>query len=645
MRTLRDLGDLQGKRVLLRVDFNVPLDERGQVADDSRIRAALPTIAELRNRGAALVLVSHLGRPKDREPELSMRAAANRLAELTGADVTLAPGVIGGEVEAFAANLSAGDVLVLENVRYEPGETRNDPELAAGLARLADVYVDDAFGVAHRAHASTEGVARLLDERAAGLLLEREMTVLTELLEDPARPLVAVLGGAKVSDKIAVIERFLHIADTILIGGAMCFPFLAARVTRSATRCATPRTSSSPGTRSPPPTRAPRSSCPSTWCRRPLRRGSAAADDRRSRRARGVDGPRHRSADGGRVPEVIEAAGTVFWNGPMGAFELAPFAAGTRAVAEAVAQAPGTTVVGGGDSAAALAQFGLGERGNPPVDRRRRGARADRGQQLPGVEALNERLGTGRIPLIAGNWKMNKTVCEAEGSSQALLPRMSAVQGWTWRSARRTPRSEPMVDSARGSRVQVYAQNMHQRRQGAFTGEVSAPMLLEVGVQGVILGHSERRELFGETDRALQLKVPAALAAGLVPILCVGETEEEREAGDTERKLRHQVQEDLARVDTERLGDVVIAYEPIWAIGTGQVATPEQAQDAIAFIRALVGDRDREQSERVRVLYGGSVKPASCPVLLALPDVDGALVGGASLDPDSFAAIVDAAAA
>ena len=181
---------------------------------------------------------------------------------------------------------------------------------------------------------------------------------------------------------------------------------------------------------------------------------------------------------------------------------------------------------------------------------------------------------------------------------------------------------------------------MHYADDGAFTGEVSPPMLGEVGVHGVVLGHSERRADFGESDRALQLKVPAALAAGLVPILCVGETEEERERGDTERKLRHQVQEDLAKVETERLGDVIIAYEPIWAIGTGRVATPEQAQEAIAFIRALVGDRSREQAERTRVLYGGSVKPENAAELLALPDVDGALVGGASLDAESFASIV-----
>jgi triosephosphate isomerase len=202
---------------------------------------------------------------------------------------------------------------------------------------------------------------------------------------------------------------------------------------------------------------------------------------------------------------------------------------------------------------------------------------------------------------------------------------------------------EAMVNSTRGSRVEVYAQNMHFAAEGAYTGEVSAPMLTELDVHGVVLGHSERREYFNETDKALALKVPAAFAAGLKPILCVGETEDERAAGDTERKLRHQVQEGLEKLTVDQLGDVVIAYEPIWAIGTGLVATPEQAQDAVAFVRALVADRDKDQAERTRILYGGSVKPDNAAELLALPDVDGALVGGASLDPESFAGIVAAA--
>jgi triosephosphate isomerase (TIM) len=248
-----------------------------------------------------------------------------------------------------------------------------------------------------------------------------------------------------------------------------------------------------------------------------------------------------------------------------------------------------------------------------------------------------------RTPLIAGNWKMNKTVAEAEAFIASLLPRVSTADGVDVGVCVPFTDLQAVVDSTRGSRVEVYAQNMHQAPSGAFTGEVAAPMLVELDVHGVVLGHSERRQLFAETDRALAEKVPAALDAGLKPILCVGETEEEREAGDTERKLRHQVQEGLEKVATERLGEVVIAYEPIWAIGTGLVATPEQAQEAIAFVRALVADRDREQAERARILYGGSVKPDNAVELLALPDVDGALVGGASLEVDDFVAIVEAA--
>jgi phosphoglycerate kinase len=389
VRTLADLGELDGKRVLVRVDFNVPL-ENGEVADDTRIRAALPTISYLRDRGARVVLVSHLGRPKGREPELSLRPAADRLAELTGADVTLAPAVIGDDVRAFAENLVPGDVLMLENVRYEPGETKNDPHLAAELASLADVYVNDAFGAAHRAHASTEGVARLVPDHAAGMLLEQEVESLRSLLEDPERPLVAVLGGAKVSDKIAVIERFLEVADTILIGGAMCFPFFSAQGHRVGSSLCAPedvevarRLLAEAG-----------SARASLELPRDLVIADRFAAEAAARAIDGVDvpdgmmgldiGPRTASV----YSAVIAEAGTVFWNGPMGAFELEPFSAGTRTVAQAVARTAAVTVVGGGDSVAALQRFGLADK----VTHLSTGGGASlellEGRALPGVEVL-----------------------------------------------------------------------------------------------------------------------------------------------------------------------------------------------------------------------------------------------------------------
>jgi triosephosphate isomerase len=251
---------------------------------------------------------------------------------------------------------------------------------------------------------------------------------------------------------------------------------------------------------------------------------------------------------------------------------------------------------------------------------------------------------SGRRPFVAGNWKMFKTIADTRGYVARVLPLIREYAD-TVDVGLCVPFTSlaAAVEATDGAPVRICAQNMHQEPEGAYTGEVSAPMLTEIGVTGVVLGHSERRQYDCETDRALQDKVPAALEAGLEAILCVGESEEEREERETERRLRHQVQEALEKVADERLAEVVIAYEPIWAIGTGKVATAEQAQDAIGFIRALVGDRSTDAAERVRVLYGGSVKPDNAAEILGQPDVDGALVGGASLDPTAFAEIVAAA--
>ncbi len=299
--SVRD-ADVAGKRVLVRVDFNVPL-EGGAVADDTRIRAALPTIELLRERGAALVLVSHLGRPKGEVvPELSMKPVGERLAELLGAPVHQAPAVVGEDVETMAAGLSPGDVLLLENARYEPGETKNDPELSAGLAALADLYVNDAFGTAHRAHASTEGVAHLLPG-CAGLLLESEVEKLTEVVESPGRPLVVVLGGAKVSDKVGVIDRFLEVADRILIGGAMCFSFFRAQgiatgdslVEEEGVKLAEQALRRAEGS-------SLRALAAGRSRARPrVRRRDRDAARRGRRRPRRLDGARHRAGDGRRL--------------------------------------------------------------------------------------------------------------------------------------------------------------------------------------------------------------------------------------------------------------------------------------------------------------------------------------------------------
>jgi phosphoglycerate kinase len=351
LRTLDDLGDLTGARVLLRAEFNVPLSADGEVADDTRLRLTLPTILSLRERGARVLLVAHMGRPLDHEPSLSLRPVAQRLAELLGEDVPLA---------ADPEHVGDGDVVMLENIRFEPGETDNDPALAARLGALADAYVNDAFGSAHRVNASTVGVADHIARSAAGLLFEREIAMLESVMRSPARPLVAVLGGAKVTDKIGVIERFLELADAVLIGGAMSFPFLAAQghgvgdsLCGAEDVAVARRLLEQAG----------------DSLRLPLDvvvadRFAADAATRVVDAAAiepgwmGLDvGPRTCAA----YAEVIERAGTVFWNGPVGAFELEPFAAGTRSIAAAIARSDATTVVGGGDLVAALNRFGLAD--------------------------------------------------------------------------------------------------------------------------------------------------------------------------------------------------------------------------------------------------------------------------------------------
>ena len=387
--SVRD-AEVKGRRVLVRADLNVPLED-GKVADDTRIGASLPTLELLLEGGASVVLVSHLGRPKDRDPKLSMAPVAARLDELLDAEVKLAPAVVGDEVRSLAEKLEPGQVLLLENSRYEPGETGDDPELADALASLADLYVNDAFGAAHRAHASTHGVARRLPS-CAGLLLEREVSELTKVRDHPEPPLVTVLGGAKVTDKIGVIERFLDRADEILIGGAMCFSFFKAEgrdtgdsllddASVEAAREVLPRAKRAKARLHLP---------------EDLVLGRELSVNTEVQELNGVDVPEGwmgldiGSNTAAKYGKLVAGGGTVLWNGPMGAFELAPYAFGTRAVAEAVANASGHTVVGGGDSAAAMAEFGLADR----VDWLSTGGGASlellEGAELPGVEALND---------------------------------------------------------------------------------------------------------------------------------------------------------------------------------------------------------------------------------------------------------------
>ena len=392
-RGLAQIGDVQGRRVLVRVDLNVPIDEHGAVGDDTRIRAALPTIQQLRSGGARVILMSHLGRPKgERNPAYSLAPVARRLAEVLGAPVAFADDCVGPTAVNAVADLSDGDVLLLENLRYHAAEEANDAAFAAQLAELADLYVNDAFGAAHRAHASTEGVAHLLPAHA-GLLMDREVSVLTSLLEAPEHPFVAIVGGVKVADKIAVLEKLVEVADTVLIGGAMAFTFVVAAGGEVGNSLHEDAEGQAIAMRA-------KAKAEETGCELLLPLDVIAADAFSAAAATQIT-PADQVPAGwmgldvgpetvAQYADRIRSAKTVLWNGPMGAFEVAPFAEGTRAVAQAVAECAGTTVVGGGDSVAAITQFGFADR----VTHVSTGGGASlellEGRVLPGVAAIPE---------------------------------------------------------------------------------------------------------------------------------------------------------------------------------------------------------------------------------------------------------------
>ena len=382
--------DWSGARVLVRADLNVPLDD-GRVTDDARIRASVPTLEYLLEAGAGVAVCSHLGRPKgERRSELSLAPAAARLGELMGRRVELLPDCVGDEVRGRVSSLGAGELVMLENLRFHPEEEKNDPAFADRLAQGYTHYVNDAFGAAHRSHASTEGVARRLPARA-GLLLKREVEVLEGLLRNPAHPFVAVLGGSKVTDKLPLIRSLLERCDRVLIGGAMCFTFLVAQGERVGT-------SLHEGPDGQAMARELMQLAVRLNCALQLPvdvlvadRFDAGADlevvptDDIPDGWMGVDiGPSTSAA----YREAITAAGTVFWNGPMGAFEIPPFADGTVAVADAMAASGATTVVGGGDSGAAVAQFGMADRYTHVSTGGGAALEMLEGRTLPGVAAL-----------------------------------------------------------------------------------------------------------------------------------------------------------------------------------------------------------------------------------------------------------------
>ncbi|MBQ0071640.1 MAG: triose-phosphate isomerase [Spirochaetales bacterium] len=639
LNTVRE-ADLKGKRVVIRVDFNVPV-KNGVVTDATRIKAALPTINYLLEGGASVVVMSHYGRPKgQKNMDFSMAPIAAEFEKLLGKKVQLASDVIGEDVEKAVKALKEGDVLLLENVRFYKEEEANDEAYAKALASYGDLYVNDAFGTAHRAHASTEGVAHFLPSYA-GFLIEKEVKFMAPLLENPEHPFVAVIGGSKVSSKISVLESLVKTCDTIVIGGGMAYTFLKVL-------------GHSVGT-----------SLVEDDYIETAKNFLAAAEAKGVKVILPVD---HVCADkfdenaepvcvdGQDIPEglmgldigakTVEAivaemktAKNVVWNGPMGVFEFANFAKGTEAVAKALADSDATSVVGGGDSVAAINKFGLASK----ISHVSTGGGASleflEGKTLPGIKALEK---AGRRPYIAGNWKMNLVPSEAKKYAAELAAAYKAA-GADCKCMIACPYVDlpGVVEAVKGSDIIVAAENMADHKSGAYTGEVAPAMLQDLGVNTVILGHSERRQYYGETNEIINGKVLLALEMGMDVDLCVGETLEEREGGKLEEVLTAQLEVGLKGVKPEEMEKITIAYEPVWAIGTGKTATPEDADNAHAFIRATVARLySKSIAEKLIIQYGGSVKANNVKALMAKENIDGALVGGASLSVEQFLPII-----
>ena len=635
-KTVRDL-DVAGKKVLVRVDFNVPLNDKGEITDDTRITASLPTIQYLLEQKAAVILMAHLGRPKGQvKPELSLAPVAKHLGKLLGKKILFAQDCVGEAAQAAASKLKPGHILLLENLRFHKEEEKNDMEFAEKLASLADLYVNDGFGVSHRAHASVEGVTHFLPA-AAGFLLEKEIQYVGQAVTNPLHPFVAIIGGAKVSDKIGVISNLLDKVDTLLIGGGMANTFLAAQgykmgkslVEEDKLDLAKELFAKA------------KKNKVNMLLPTDLVMAAAFAPDAEhvTEKVKNLN-QAYMALDIGAetskaYAEALADAKMIVWNGPMGVFEMDAFCKGTEAVAKAVAKSRATSIVGGGDSVAAIEKLGLAKR----ITHISTGGGASleylEGKVLPGVAALDDL----RRKMIAGNWKMHKTVSEAVELAEDIVMETNGTLNEVVIFPPFTA-LETVADAIDGKHVGYGAQDLHWEDKGAFTGAVSGAMIADICAEYVLVGHSERRTIFGENEKIVASKIIAAYRNGLKPMLCVGENLAEREAGKTARKINMQLKSALRVISAEDAENLVVAYEPIWAIGSGKAATPEDALEVCTLIREKIGKIfTPDIARKVRILYGGSVNEKNA-ASFNLSGIDGVLVGGASLKADTFAAIV-----
>ncbi len=634
-KTIRDIA-LEGKKVLVRVDYNVPMED-GVITDDTRITASLPTIRYLLSAGAAVILMAHFGRPKGKPDQAyTLKPVAAHLEKLLDRKIGFVADCIGDAAEKAADELKNGEILMLENLRFHREEEGNDSVFASKLAGLAEIYVNDGFGVSHRAHASVEGVTHYLPS-VAGFLMEKEIRFVGQAVQQPERPFVAIIGGAKVSDKIGVIENLLGKVDALLIGGGMANTFLAAQ------GCDMGKSLVEEDKLSLAKKLVEKAKQQGVNLLLPVDVVAAekfAADARHETCAVDKINTEWMALDIGEKTRELYAAALkdakmVVWNGPMGVFEMDAFCGGTEAVAKAVASCGATSIVGGGDSVAAIEKLGLADK----ITHISTGGGASleylEGKTLPGIAALDDL----RTAMIAGNWKMHKTIDQALSLATDIVDMTSGARPEVVIFPPFTA-LESVAAAIDGKHVGYGGQDLHWEDQGAYTGEISGPMLADIGCQYVLVGHSERRHIFGETDEIVSKKVKAALRNGLVPVLCVGETDEQRQDGKTAEVVTRQVHTALDGMQDCDFLTFVIAYEPVWAIGTGKTASPADAGEVCSHIRKLLADISDNCGRFVRILYGGSVNKGNIKAIMAADNVDGVLVGGASLDAEGFSAIV-----
>ncbi|MCK5812056.1 MAG: triose-phosphate isomerase [Clostridiales bacterium] len=639
-KTIEDI-DLSNKKVIVRVDFNVPLNNDGKITDDKRIKGALPTIKYLLENQCKVILVSHLGRPKDGfEAKFSLQPVAKRLSKLLDQSVIMASDVIGEDAVKKAISLKEGEILLLENVRFHKEEKKNDKAFAKKLANMADIFVNDAFGTSHRAHASTAGIADYLPA-VCGFLIKKEIEIMGKALKKPIRPFVAILGGAKVSDKIGVIENLLDKVDSLIIGGGMAYTFLKAKGYKiGASLCEEDKIKLAKELMA-------KAEAKNVEIMLPI--GSIVAKEFKNDTDYKYV-PSDAMPDGWMGVDIgsltiekfsneIRKAKTIIWNGPMGVFEFPNFAKGTSEIAKAVSQADAISIIGGGDSAAAIELLGYADK----VTHISTGGGAAleflEGKTLPGIECLLDKVPKKMV--IAGNWKMNKTPTETYDFITDLKGKVKNTYDDVICAVPSVCLCEALR-AAKGTNIEIASQNLHYEKSGAYTGEVSAAMLSDLGIKYVIVGHSERRQYFNETDESVNKKAHAAFKYGIIPIICVGESLFQRDKGVTNDLVSYQVKFALKGLTEEQVKNTIIAYEPIWAIGTGKTATSEQANNVCAVIRNVVVDLYGKQAGKaIRIQYGGSVKPANAYELFNMSDIDGGLVGGASLKVVDFEAIIN----